>query len=226
MSKIAELMEEVNNKIENLLGIDICEDTGCIPYLGDLVEISNFFVTSINKKKLFDAWKGIAKDENIEKCVNEVYNFINNENRAFYVAECFRKIAWSNSKIAATIIGIMLGEIKEQDRDFCNDDLILLDALEHMTDFDIRNFKQLLEGNYINDDIGKKYFDTVLFPKDKKDEYLQVLEFGEKYRLFSIITNSTEDDNFFFGTEYIPKEISYKLLEYIQSVSQIINYEF
>ena len=224
-SNAEELLNQFVEKVNQLLAVDIANDTECIPYIGQFVQVGNTLNGVINKKKLYVAWKCLSKDENVEKSINELYNYVNNEQRAFYVAECFKKIAWSNSKIAASIIGLMLGEIKSQSRDFCNDDLILLNALENMTDFDIRYYKELMEGDYINDDIGKKYFDTTLFPEDRKEEYMNILEFGEKYRLFSISTNSIEGENSFFGTEYIPKKISNMLLDYINRVKQIINYD-
>lgn len=220
-----ELLNKFVEKVDQLLAVDIVNDTECIPYIGQFVQAGNTLNGAINKKKLYVALKSLSMDANVEKSINELYNYVNNEERAFYVAECFRKIAWSNSKIAASIIGLMLGEIKSQNRDFCNDDLILLNALENMTDFDIRCYKELMEGGYINDDIGKKYLDTTLFPEDRKEEYMNILEFGEKYRLFSISTNSEEGDNYFWGTEYIPKKVSNMLLDYINRVKQIINYD-
>ena len=239
ISKVSERFEELEVKIIKLLGLNtseaaenaeiLCEvlDATMVPHLNEVVGFINVVVSSVNRKKLYGAWKCIARDENIEESINQLYNYIDNEERAFYVAECLKKIAWSNSKIAASIIGFMLGEIKTQTRDFCNDDLLLLNALEHMTDFDIRNFKELMEGNYIKSDIGKEYFHTAQFPKEKMGEYYSILEFGEKYRLFSVSAGAFTDDNdaLFIGeVEYAPKKVSKKLLGYINRVKQIINY--
>lgn len=221
---LTEAGKHLISKIEQLTGIDLTNDLECVPDLGQLVQVANTLNSIVNSKKLNVAWKCLDSDVNVEKSINELYNYVTNEERAFYIAECFRKIAWSNSKIAAAIIGLIVGEIKNQSRDFCNEDIILLNALENMTDFDIRNFKSLMEGDYINDDIGIEYFDTTLFPDDKKEEYMEILELGEKYRLFSSSTNSVEGENFFFGKEYIPKKVSKNLLTYINRVKQILNY--
>lgn len=226
--KMGEQLKKIEEKLTEFLGIDLSEivEIAPVPYLNEVSRFMNVVVSSVNRKKLYEAWKYIAKDENIEKSINQLYNYINNEERAFYVAECFKKIAWSNSKIAASIIGVMLGEIKTQKRDFCNDDLLLLNALEHMTDFDIRNFKELMEENCIEGDSGKEYFDSTQFPKEKMGEYYSILEFGEKYRLFSVSQEYSTDDNdaLFIEVEYAPKKVSKKLLEYINCVKQIIDY--
>ena len=212
-------------KINQLLGIDLPNDAECIPDLGQFVQAANILNKAINNKKLYTAWKCLAKDENVEKSINELYNYVDNEERAFYVADCFRKIAWSNSKIAASIIGLILGEIKLENREFSNEDVILFNALEYMTDFDIRNFKELIEGNFIaTDDTGQQYFDVSLFPDDKREDYLLTLTFGERHRILSSIHQTLKDGTIQFSTFYQTNKFSDILLKYINKVNQILNY--
>lgn len=213
------------SKITQFLESDFLNDAECIPYFGEFVQAANVLNKTINNKKLYAAWRCFAEDENIEKSVNELYNYVNNEERAFYVADCFRKIAWSNSKIAASIIGLMLGEIKSANREFSYDDVVLFNALEYMTDFDIRNFKSIMEGNFIaTDDVGRKYFDVSLFPDDKREDYLLTLTFGERHRILSSIQQALKGKTVQFSTFYTTNKFSAVLLKYINKVNQILNY--
>lgn len=105
------------------------------------------------------------------KSINELYNYVSNPDRAFYVSTSFRKIILSNSTIAASIIGVMLGGNKNQNREFNRTDIILLNALENISDYDIRILYEMMDNKYTNDDIGREYIDEMKFPKDKKADF-------------------------------------------------------
>ena len=218
-------LEKLKTKIYNILGIDLTEAATLLPEIGTAFEGISMIANASNTKKLHDALKSLSKNENVEKSINELYNYVSNEERALYVSTAFRKIILSNSKIAAAIIGFMLGEIKSANREFNNDDIILFNALENMTDFDIRNFKNIMKGDYIvKDDNETRYFKVNLFPEDKVKDYVDTLKFGEKYRLFSSISPILEDGNLKISTFYQPEEIDNTLLEYLNKVNQILNY--
>ena len=103
--------------------------------------------------------------------------------------------------------------------------MILFNALEYMTDFDIRNFKELIEGNFIaTDDTGQQYFDVSLFPDDKREDYLLTLTFGERHRILSSIHQTLKDGTIQFSTFYQTNKFSDILLKYINKVNQILNY--
>lgn len=65
-----------------------------------IVSVSN----AANVIKLSCALKCLDEDLNVEKSINELYNYVSNPDRAFYVSTSFRKIILSNSTIAASII--------------------------------------------------------------------------------------------------------------------------
>ena len=159
-----------------------------------------------------------------EKSINELYNYVSNPDRAFYVSTSFRKIILSNSTIAASIIGVMLGEIKNQNREFNRTDIILLNALENISDYDIRILYEMMDNKYTNDDIGREYIDEMKFPKDKKADFLEMLEFGDKYQIFGVFTESIEQEKMFFGKQYYKKPVADKLMNYIEQVKQILKY--
>lgn len=185
-----------------------------------IVSVSN----AANVIKLSCALKCLDEDLNVEKSINELYNYVSNPDRAFYVSTSFRKIILSNSTIAASIIGVMLGEIKNQNREFNRTDIILLNALENISDYDIRILYEMMDNKYTNDDIGREYIDEMKFPKDKKADFLEMLEFGDKYQIFGVFTESIEQEKMFFGKQYYKKPVADKLMNYIEQVKQILKY--
>ena len=225
MENIGENLEKLKIKIYDILGIDITEAATLWPEIGAIFEGISMIANASNTKKLHDALRALSKNENIEKSLNELYGYVSNEERALYVSTAFRKIILSNSKIAAAIIGLMLGEIKLENREFNNDDAILFNALETMTDFDIRNFKSIMEGDFIaTDNTGRQYFDVSLFPDDKREDYLLTLTFGERNRILSSFHQTLKDGKIQFSTFYQTNKFSDILLKYINKVNQIINY--
>ena len=218
-------LEQLKTKIYDILGIDVIEVATLLPGAGTAFEGILMLANASNTKKLHDALKALSKNENVEKSINELYNYVSNEERALYVSTAFRKIILSNSKIAAAIIGLMLGEIKSENREFNNEDIILFNALESMTDFDIRNLKEIMEKQVmVKDNGGEQYFDETKFPENKKKEYIETLMFCEKYRLFSSASTIFVGEALKMGIFYQPRSVAITLLEYINKIKGILYY--
>lgn len=225
IEKAGENLEKIKIKIYTILGIDITEVATLLPRMGTVFEGISMIANASNTKKLHDALRALSKNENVEKSINELYNYISNEERALYVSTAFRKIILSNSKIAAAIIGFMLGEIKSENREFNNEDIILFNALESMTDFDIRSFKEIMEKqDTIKDNAEEQYFDETTFPEEKKKEYIEILMFCEKYRLFSFVSSIVVGQELKMGIFYKPRSVATTLLEYINKIKGILYY--
>lgn len=47
----------------------------------------------------------------------------------------------------------------------------MLNALENISDYDIRILYEMMDNKYTNDDIGREYIDEMKFPKDKKADF-------------------------------------------------------
>lgn len=220
-------MKQLKNKIHELLGINVKDVMDLNDYTAIPMQIISIIANATNERKIQDAWKCISRDEDIEKSINELYNYVDNEERAFHISNAFRKIIMTNSRIAAAIIAYIIGEIKTDKRDFTSDDIILFNALERMTDFDIRYFKELMEENHDSFASGTKYFNIESSPDDKRIFYNELLEFGDKNRLFiKEITITAVQGNGFMKDSYAPKEVAFDLLDYIYKVNQILNYGF
>ena len=52
-------------------------------YLKDAVEWVNDVSKYSNDIKLFEAWRCIGQDNDVEKSINQLYNYVSNEERAF-----------------------------------------------------------------------------------------------------------------------------------------------
>lgn len=80
------------------------------------------------------------KDDDIERLIN----YIDNEDKAEFIADTFDKILNSNSKIACCIMGMLFNKITKDDRDIIQSDLVLINALSRINDYDIKNFVYLM----------------------------------------------------------------------------------
>lgn len=215
---------KLQENIESKFGVSVGEVADCLPYVNDFYGIANLLIKASDSYKFNKAIDALCSGKDIEKSIDVLYKYINSKERAFYIVTCFRKILLSNSPIACAVIGYIMGEKSSKNNDFCNHDIILLNALENMSDFDIRNFKEIMEGFEEGD--YKKYwedhFEEEKFPEEMREEYEELMEFCEKYRLFYLGTSSKniidEEYNSYFGKQYYPKQVAYVLWDYKKKV--------
>lgn len=80
-----------------------------------------------------------ADKESIEKLIR----YVDNQSKAEFITNSFDKIISSNSKLACCVMGLMLNDIGQHNDDISQEDLIMLNALPMLNDFDIKNFHYL-----------------------------------------------------------------------------------
>ena len=131
--------------------------------------------------------KGLSEDKNVETRMNELYTYVKqSKEHAFLVSDSFRKMMLSNSVTACCIMGIMLGDFTKENRNPTQYETIVMRALSLFTDYDIRNFDEMIRNNYIIEtESGSKYIDITKFPKDKKDGFMMTLDFCNQNRIFN-----------------------------------------
>lgn len=227
---ISQSAEKLSNKIkELLLDNTYVKDTQELimlePHLDVLSKIINSVSKVSNDYKLYNAWKCIAKGLNEEKSINELYNYVcNSSDRAFYISDSFKKIILSNSNISSAVLAYIVGEIVKGNRDFTQEDVILYEALSHMTDFDIKNFVDIID-NYVGfPDIGDDYIDTYSIPKEKLTTYLLTLKLCVSVRLIEMKTSVLTKEYMSTGEFYKCTLLANKLREYIVKTKQLLNY--
>ena len=102
---------------------------------------------SIIKFKYF--LKGLNYENADKESIEKLIRYVDNQSKAEFITNSFDKIISSNSKLACCVMGLMLNDIGQHNDDISQEDLIMLNALPMLNDFDIKNFHYLLKIIYV-----------------------------------------------------------------------------
>lgn len=215
---------KLREKVTSFFGNELIVDTArLIPRLDDAMENISKISNIADNFKLKQAWKCISENNDIEKSINVLYNYVSNQDRAFYISDAFKKIILSNSKIASSVIAYMIGEISRDEREFTQEDVILYNALSNMTDYDIKNFVYIMDEMIVSR-VGVEYIDLTNC-KDESDSVLLTINLCISYRLFLEETSIHKNRITYTGTHIKKTKQSYTLLTYIKKTKQLLKYD-
>lgn len=130
--------------------------------------------------------KGLGSDPlDVERKMNELYNFVTDEDRAFFVSDCFRKTLLSQTPIVCCIMGLILADINSKTISINQHDAIIMNAITNFTDNDIRNFYDITSGQYTVNASDNKYIEEQLFPSQVRTDYNLTVDLCCQNRIFS-----------------------------------------
>ena len=100
-----------------------------------------------DKIKLAYLLRGLASDLNMERHLNELYQYVTSSaQRAYTVANVLREtIAAKTPKVCMIYGKILANHTGKQEREFTNDDIIVCNALENASDYDLEVLKLIME---------------------------------------------------------------------------------
>lgn len=98
-------------------------------------------IWSITRFKYFI--KGLNLNSN-EESIQKLINYVDDKDKAEFITNTFEKILQSNSKLACCVMGIMLNDMCESNKSISQNNLVILQALSMMNDFDITNFTHII----------------------------------------------------------------------------------
>lgn len=106
-------IEKLYNKMQMILNEHrwIPEGLALIPALEEVQKWIAGISNISNDMKLDKAWYCISQGMNIEESINQIYNYVSNEERAFYISNEFRKIILSSSLLSSSIIANIMGQV-------------------------------------------------------------------------------------------------------------------
>ncbi|WP_026883545.1 hypothetical protein [Clostridium akagii] len=116
--------------------------------LGDSVKV---LALLNNSRKLYCLTKfksfleGINFETVSEENLQKLIEYVDNSEKAEFITSTFDKILSANSKIACSVIGLLVNEMCIKKRDVQQSDLMLTQALCIMNDFDVKNFVHLMD---------------------------------------------------------------------------------
>ena len=225
--EMEKLLKKLNEVRTSTLGADVIQ---IIPKINDV----NEYIDSIGKLaddlKLDSAWQCLAEGKDVEKSINELYNYVSDRERAFFISNEFKKINLSNSVLASSVIALIVGKVVKENRKCTHKETIILNALGHMTDYDLKNFKLMMD-KAIEELVGYTVINIFKLDKENRDNYKYTLHLCANAGLFltesDIIGKESEEDDFeavYAGLHYVVIDISYALLGYMNEVKQLLNY--
>lgn len=140
------IFDKISDKLTIYLEVkDAVLENDYIEVLGDSVNVLKFLKNAnalIAKKRFQSFLKGFyGIDQPSEYQLVKLYDYIDNEIKAEFIADIFSKVFLSNSKLACVIMGSIAQTLIEKKRDITHDDLVCAEALTKFFDYDIKNYK-------------------------------------------------------------------------------------
>ena len=136
------------------------------PVAGIVGGIGNDLLSEYNTFKLGHLLNGLASGFNLERRLNELYNYVNSSpEKAIIVANLFKQTVNAECPKVCVIYGLILANHLETLTEFTHEELIVCKALENATDYDLKNFKEIMENYLKTTSNGRR----IVFPKDFAD---------------------------------------------------------
>lgn len=83
---LIKLIKKLNEIRTDMIGTDMID---VIPALNEANEYIDKIAKLSNDYKLYYAWKCLAEGNNVEKSINELYNYVKDSERAFFISNEF-----------------------------------------------------------------------------------------------------------------------------------------
>lgn len=107
------------------------------------VSIGRDFISMIDHHKFASIRKYLSMGLNEEKSINELAGYVKKPERAYFVLSYVRKVILSDSVLATSMMAFIIFKVSSENRDASHEEMIILNALCSMTDYDMRNMNYL-----------------------------------------------------------------------------------
>ncbi len=196
------------------------------PLAGILLTASQQIGNLADEIRIDAVIKGLATDLNQEEQINRLYEYAKkNEKNAFYVINTLRKALLADSLIACTIMGRILASHVSDNSKYDYDDNIIFHALQNATDDDIRQFYKVMREYKSDDEEGNCVF-HIPIELIRETGLSSSLEWCVFNRIFTgtngILWGKIGQD---FDDSHSPTSAGFKLMDYVESVRQVLEYE-
>lgn len=168
-------LNDICDEIGRILDNDITQtlrSTGCAvvglanPAVGAVAGIGNDILVKYNKFKLSFLLRGLSSGSNTEKRLNQLYRYVKSSpNKAIIVANLFKQTINAECPKVCVVYGLILAKHSQSFTELTHDEMIVCKALENATDYDLENFKVIMDKYFIEISTKKR----VSFPKELGD---------------------------------------------------------
>lgn len=139
---------------------------------------------SLLKFKFF--LKGLNYQNVNKESISKLIEYVDNQDKAEFITNSFNKIIASNSKYSCCLMGLLLNEMIEKKKEISQIDLMLLQVLPILNDFDLKNFYYLYKmqqnKNGKNHNISDKVIsESAKMCETEKSNMMLTINILEKY---------------------------------------------
>lgn len=207
-----------SNTTESVLSIASSVVDKIDPITGIAINFAGELLKHYNVYKLNKLIEGLSLNLNIEKRLNELYNYVSaSDEKAYIVANLFKKTINCENPKTCIIYGIILAKHLDNHSSFDHDELIVCKALENATDYDLSNFKIIME-NYVEKN-GR-----INIPNNN-EVYNSTCDWCLFNRIFLSDAFDSNGDALILSKYYSITNSAKILLEYINGLRQTYNYK-
>ena len=196
------------------------------PVVGIAAGIGNDILSKYNDFKLSFLLNGLASERNIEMRLNQLYTYVTSSpEKAIIVANLFKQTINAECPKTCIIYGLIMASHLESGTKFTYDELIVCKAIESATDYDLKNFKEIMQNYSKPTSSGRR----IVFPKDfsKIATFTTTCDWCVYNRLFVSRMAEWEEmgeETLDISTYYYEANPASVLLDYINAASQTLYY--
>lgn len=197
------------------------------PIAGIVGGIGNDFLSEYNTFKLGHLLKGLSSGLNLEMRLNELYDYVNScPEKAIIVANLLKQTINAECPKVCVIYGLILANHLNELSEFTYEEMIVCKALENATDYDLKNFKEIMEHYLKPTSNGNR----IVFPQDFSDltTFTTTCDWCVYNRIFvsrMAEWGEIEEGVLDISTYYYTSSPASVLLNYINAARQTWNYE-
>lgn len=174
------------------------------PAVGAIISVIDECGKKADDYRLYYLLNALGEGLNIETLKNQLVNYIkSNDARALKVIDVFRKSLVHESIIAITLMGLLMGENVNSDKDFSHNELLVYKALDNATDYDLKVFRNLIKSKKIKNDsnlseeeiltcrwcVQNRLFEEHLMEWNIKERYTSTKASDVLYKLMNDVPN-------------------------------------
>lgn len=225
---LSDIGKAISEKIETPMGTVVRSSVvGVIGIKNPLAGVAAGGVNSIveqwNSFKFDFLLKGLSAGRDTQKRLNQLYTFVKDTpEKAMLVANLFKKTIVAECPKACIIYGLILSENLEKNTVFTHDEMIVCKALENATDYDLENFKNIME-NYTQSGTSES---RIVIPKGLPmlESYITTCDWAVYNRIFMSRFADVENETLVLSTNYYTCSPAFVLLRYIKDIGIVWNY--
>lgn len=107
------------------------------------VSVGKNVISMIDHHKFANIRKYLSMGLNEEKSINELAEYVKKPERAYFVLSYVRKLILSDSVLATSMMAFIIFKVSGENRNARHEEMMILNALCSMTDYDMRNMYYL-----------------------------------------------------------------------------------